>query len=119
MSDQEYYDIASQRITRRNRRWTLWAFDLAGLIICVAALVFMSETPYVNISVGVMLAWTAVFIVHTFIVAMAHNHDEDIEKEVAKLRGASYEKPKRLRLADDGELLIDTDHEHEEAGFSQ
>ena len=119
MSDQELYEIAHQRIDRRNRRWTLWGFDLAGLILSVAAMILLIDTPYFMISVAVMIAWAGVFVLHTLVAAMAHSRDEDIQKEVAKLREASldaaYEKPKRLRLTEDGELMDDADWEHEEA----
>jgi hypothetical protein len=115
MSDQELYDIASQRISRRNRRWTLWAVDLAGLIMSVAGVVLLSDSEARRIAVSVMLAWAAIFVLHTFIVTMAHSRDEDIEKEVAKLRDATNEKPKRLRLTDDGEIMEYTGREYDEA----
>ncbi len=105
MSDQELYQIAQQRIRRRNRRWTIWAFDLAGLIMTVAGLIFFSDTPYVNYAVGIMIAWAGVFTLHTIVAAMNQSQDEDIEKEIAKLReAAGYEKPKRLQLTEDGEV---------------
>ena len=107
MSDQELYEIARQRIDRRNRRWTLWAFDLAGLVLSVAALILLVGTPFRLIGVAVMLAWGGVFTLHTIIAAMGHSRDEDIEKEVAKLREATYEKPKRL--TDDGEIEDEND----------
>lgn len=111
MSDQELYEIAQQRIDRRNRRWTLWAFNLAGLILSVAAVVFLSDTPLETASIAFMLTWAALFVPHTILAAMAQSRDEDIDKEVFRLRQASsqwdYEKPKRLRLTEDGEI---TDH---------
>ncbi|MBZ0282868.1 MAG: hypothetical protein K8L97_19165 [Anaerolineae bacterium] len=116
MSEQELYGIARQRIDRRNRRWTLWGVDLAGLILSVAALILLSETPYVIVSVAVMIGWAGVFVLHTIMAAMAQSRDEDIEKEVAKLREAAemdYEKPKRLTLTEDGEITDYAD-EYEE-----
>ncbi len=111
MSNQDLYEIAQQRITRRNRRWTLWAIDLAGLIMTVAALIFVSNTPYETIAAAVMMGWGGVFVLHTIVTTMAHSKENDIEKEVAKLREAMpegfYEKPKRLHLTDDGEITDD------------
>ncbi len=47
-----------------------------------------------------------VFAVHSIVTWMAENREGDIEKEVAKLRAAfDDEKPKRLELGDDGELV--------------
>ncbi len=119
MSDQELYEIASQRVDRRNRRWTLWGFNLAILILSVAAVVLFVDTPYQMTSVAVMLAWAGIFVLHTLIAAIAHSRDEDIEKEVDRLREAgatrAYEKPKRLHLTEDGEITEYVDWEHEEA----
>jgi len=105
MSEQEIYEIARQRIDRRNRRWTLWAFDLAGLIITVGALILLGDTAYATTAAAIMMAWAGVFTLHTIIASMAHSRDGDIESEIVKLRGAVYEKPKRLELNDDGELV--------------
>jgi hypothetical protein len=111
MSNQELYEIARRRIDRRNRRWTLWAVDLAGLIISVAALIFLSNTAYVTLAAAFMMAWAGIFVLHTIVASTAHSRDEDIEKEIAKLREAdlAYEKPKRLHLTEDGELAEDED----------
>ena len=117
MADQELYEIAQQRIDRRNRRWTLWAFDLAVLIAAVAVMIFLVDTPYQMISLAVMIAWAGVFTLHTIVAAMAQSRSDDIEKEVSKLREAmpaAYEKPKRLHLTDDGEITDDADWAYEE-----
>jgi hypothetical protein len=119
MSDRELYEIARQRIDNRNRRWTLWSFDLAGLILSVAAVILLIDTPYQLLSVAVMIGWAGIFTLHTIVAAMGHSRAEDIEKEVAKLREAAsevdFEKPKRMRLTEDGEIMDDADWEHEEA----
>ena len=48
------------------------------------------------------MCWCCTF----FITNMAQNRDEAVESEVAKLREAVYgEKPKRLELSDDGEII--------------
>jgi len=115
VSDQELYQIAQQRIRHRNRRWTIWAFDLAGLIISVAGLIFLGDTPYATYAASVMIAWAGVFTLHTIVAAMNQSQDEDIEKEVAKLReAAGYEKPKRLQLTEDGEVAPYEDWADEE-----
>lgn len=119
MANQELYKIAQRRIDRRNFRWALWGIDLAILIFFVAAIVVFSDTAYVTLVSAGMLAWGGIFVLHTIITVMAHSRDEDIEKEVAKLREAAmlYEKPKRMRLTEDGEITDDTDADwyHEEA----
>lgn len=105
MSEQEIYEMARQRIDRRNRRWTLWAFNLAGLILVLSALILLGDTAYADIAAAVFMAWGGVFTLHTILAALGHSRESDIESEVAKLRGAVYEKPKRLELTDDGELV--------------
>lgn len=122
MLDQELYQIANQRINRRNRRWTLWSINLAILIISVAAMIFLSDTFYDTISLAFMLGWAGIFVMHTIILGMASSRDDDVEKEVAKLRELAemgYEKPKRLHLTDDGEISDDADWAYEEAESSR
>ena len=117
MSNQELYEIARQRIDHRNRRWTLWAVDLAVLIATVGVMILLVDTPYQMISLAVMIAWAGVFTLHTIVAAMAHSRSDDIEKEVSKLREAmpeAYEKPKRLHLTDDGEITDEDDWAYEE-----
>ena len=107
MSEQELYQIARRRIDRRNRRWILWAVDLMVLIMLVAALIFLGDTAYVTIGVAGALGWAGIFVLHTIVATMAESRDADIEGEVAKLRDAVgvYEKPKRLEVGEDGELV--------------
>ena len=122
MSEQELYEIAQRRIDKRNRRWTFWAVDLLGLILSLAALVFFGKTGYATIGAGVFLAWAGIFTFHTIVTAMAQSRDGDIEGEVAKLRdaaGALYEKPKRMELTEDGEIVERDDWEVEEATKSR
>lgn len=105
MANQELYEMARERIDRRYRRWRLWAFNLAGLIFTVALLVLLSDTGYEPIAAALMMTWAGQFVAHTILVGMAHSRDEDIEKEVAKLRDAAFEKPKRLGLSEEGEIV--------------
>lgn len=115
MSEQEIYEMARRRIDKRNRRWTIWAFDLAGLILAVAALILLGDTVYVQLAAAIFMAWAGVFVLHTIVAALGHSRDNDIESEVAKLRAASYEKPKRLELTEDGELVDLEDWDEGEA----
>jgi hypothetical protein len=90
----------------------LWSVNLAGLILSLAALILLGKSEYVDIAAAIFMAWAGVFTFHTIMAFMAASRDEDIEGEVAKLREAVYEKPKRLELGEDGEL-IDADDEWE------
>lgn len=121
MSEQEFYEIARRRIDQRNRRWTIWGIDLAGLIIMVAALILLGDTAYATIAAAVFMAWAGAFTFHTIVAAMAQSRESDIEGEVAKLRAAVlvYEKPKRLALDEDGELVEHDDWEVEEGQGSK
>jgi hypothetical protein len=115
MSEHELYQIARERINQRNRRWTFWAVDLAGLVLSLAALVFLSDGVSATLATAIFLAWGGIFTLHTIVAAMAQSRDGDIEGEVAKLRDAFYEKPKRLEVGEDGELVERDDFEYEEA----
>lgn len=106
MSEDQLYTLARQRIDRRNRRWTLWAFDLGGLVLSLALLILIGNT----LTAAIFMAWGGVFTLHTILAAMAHSREKDIEQEVARLRraadaGYADEKPKRLELSEDGELV--------------
>lgn len=117
MSDQEFYDIATKRIDKRNRRWRLWALDLVGLIFSVGAVILLNSTRFLMLSVAVMVVWMGVFTLHTILASMAQSREGDIEKEVAKLREAAerdYEKPKRLSLTEDGEIAEVIDWQDDE-----
>lgn len=108
MSDQELYDIASERIDQRNRRWTRWAIHLATVAGTLALLIWSNNTQYTNLAAGLFLGWGGVFAMHTIWLGLIDSRDEEIEKEVVKLRAAMnsvYEKPKRLEISDDGELI--------------
>jgi hypothetical protein len=106
MSEQELYELATKRVNQRTRRWRLWALDLLGLIFVLMALIAFGERNYANLIAAVFIGWMGMFAVHSIFAWMAENRDGDIEKEVAKLRAAlEYEKPKRLELSDDGELV--------------
>ena len=67
----------------------------------------LADTAYVEIAVGILLGWIGLFVLHTIVLAMAASREDDIVGEIDKLRAAAddYEKPKRLALGDDGELV--------------
>jgi len=110
MSETELYEIARARIDRRNRRWTLWAIDLVGLMGSLAALILLNT----DLTAAVFMGWIGVFAFHTIVAWLATSRENDIESEVAKLREAVYEKPKRLEVSDDGELVEQEGWEYEE-----
>lgn len=108
MSEDDLYDIAQRRINRRNRRWMLWVVNLAIMILSVAVVILLSDTMYATLGIAFMLAWAAIFAPHTIINIMLDSRDADIQKEVVKLREAIvYEKPKRLVLNEEGEIIDD------------
>lgn len=113
MSDQELYEIARRRIDSRNRRWTLWAVDLLGLIFSLVLLIALSETTAVTLAAAFFMAWGGVFTIHTILVVLANTRARDIAREIARLREEVYEKPKRLEMADDGELIETADDQED------
>lgn len=114
MSDQELYDIARQKIDRRNRRWIIWFIHLALFVGYVGLFILLTDTELVLFAVAALIAWGGLFALHTFVTATADSRDKDIEAEVAKLRQVVYEKPKRVELAEDGEL-VDFDEDEQPA----
>ncbi len=105
MAEQDLYQIAERRIDERNRRWKLWAVNLAALVLTLSLLIMMEDTVYEGPAAALFMAWAGFFTFHTVTLLMAQSREGDIEKEVAKLRTAYYEKPKRLEVGDDGELV--------------
>ncbi len=115
MSESELYQIARQRIDQRNRRWTFWAVDLAVLIMTLAAVALTDGSP---IFAAIFLGWGGIFTLHTILLSMAQSRTSSIEREVARLRAAAtdegfYEKPKRVGLSEDGELIPSDEWEDE------
>ncbi len=114
MSEEQLYELARNRIDRKNRRWILWGVNFLTFLIYVGAFVAFSGIPR-NQGVFVALAWFGVLVLHAVIISMTQNRDEAIEGEVAKLRALVYEKPKRLELGEDGELVDMNDAADEQA----
>jgi hypothetical protein len=113
MSEDQLYAVARQRIDRRNRRLTLWALNLGVLILSLAALILLGST----LAAAIFMAIAGIFALHSILLGLAESREKDIEKEVARLRAVAdeaYEKPKRLELTEDGELvdLPDSTAEH-------
>ena len=110
MSEGPLYEIARERVDARSRRTKLWALDFGGMMLWLAVVAALSETAFVTIAGAVFLAWLAVLSVHTIMLVASRRRDDDIEREVARLREAVYEeKPKRLEISDDGELVDSPD----------
>jgi hypothetical protein len=107
MSEQELYEIAQQRIDHRNRRLLFFGIDLAGFLAYIGIFILLAQTAFSGIGVAILLVWCGVFVLHCIMFSMSESRDKDIEGEVANLRQVDYssEKPKRLALGDDGELV--------------
>ena len=103
MSEDQLYEIARKRIDRRNRRWLLLGVNFFFFLMYVGAFTAYQGIPR-NVGAFFALAWMGVLVLHVFYLNVTQNRDEAIDGEVAKLREAIYEKPKRLGLTDDGEL---------------
>ncbi|MBI1256324.1 MAG: hypothetical protein GC204_02530 [Chloroflexi bacterium] len=103
MSEDQLYEIARKRIDRRNRRWLLLGVNFFFFLMYLGVFTAYSGIPR-NVGAFFALAWMGVLVLHVFYLNITQNRDEAIDGEVAKLREAIYEKPKRLGLTDDGEL---------------
>lgn len=105
MSQGELYEIARERVDARSRRTKLWALDFGGMMLWLAVVAALSETAFATFAAALFLAWLAVLSVHTIMLVATRRRADDIEREVARLRDAIYEKPKHLEISDDGELV--------------
>lgn len=107
MSEDQLYELARKRIDKRNRRWLLLGVNFFFFLMYVGAFTAYQGIPR-NVGSFVALAWMGLLVLHVFYLNITQNRDEAIDSEVAKLRDAVYEKPKRdkprLGLSDDGEL---------------
>lgn len=101
----DLYEIVEKRIDQRNRRRLFWAFDLMILIASLALMIAGGDTGYENLLVSGFLFWGGVFTLHSIWLYMREMRSSDIETEVAKLQQIVYEKPKRLALSDEGEMI--------------
>jgi hypothetical protein len=115
MSEQEFYEIARKRIDRRNRGVTFLIIHGALLTAYVGAFIMLAQTAAASLALALLIAWGGVFILHAALFGIAESREGDIEGEVRKLRKAAaagdYEKPKRLALGEDGELVDEGEKE--------
>jgi hypothetical protein len=102
MSEDQLYELARKRIDKRNRRWLLLGVNFFFFLMYLGAFTAYQGIPR-NVGSFFALAWMGFLVLHIFVTNLAINRDDAIDGEVAKLRDAIYEKPKRFRLTD-GEL---------------
>jgi hypothetical protein len=119
MSEEQLYDLARRRITRRNRRMLLLGADIFGFMVYVGVFVAYSDIIPHKLGELIAMIWLGVLVLHTIALSMIQNRDEAVENEVARLRDALHEKSKRLEISDDGELVDDADWEDEDAQRSR
>lgn len=105
MNEDELYKLAQNRIDRRNRRWILWGVNIAAFLIYFGAFVALGGVIPLGIGLFIAIVWGGLLVLHGVILGVSQTRDEDIEKETIRLREATYEKPKRLELNEDGELV--------------
>ncbi|MFN8371937.1 MAG: hypothetical protein U0694_03555 [Anaerolineae bacterium] len=106
MSNDELYEVARERIDRRNRR-KLRGLDLVELIIYLGFFMLMTSTGgFSPLILFGFLAWIGVFTLHCILLGAANSRDSDIEVDAAKLRAVGgSEKPKRLEPDADDEMV--------------
>jgi hypothetical protein len=109
MSEPELYEIARKRIERRNRSIAILSIHGAALTAYVGVFIVLTQTEYGGLALAALIAWGGLFVLHCIFFGLDWSRDDDIEGEVKKLRKAvaaeNYEKPKRLALGEDGELV--------------
>jgi hypothetical protein len=104
MNDRDLYAVAEARMNARMQRWRRWSYTLVATAASVGLYVVASDGPYQSLALGLMIVMGGILTGHTVLTGMAESNADSLDKEVAKLRAAAYEKPKRLELTDDGEL---------------
>jgi len=113
MSDDQLYELARKRIDRRNRRWLLWGANLVAWLIFIALISITNSPIPEDLGKFIAIAWGGLFMLHGITLGVTQNRDQQVEKEVERLRLAVYdEKPKRLELGEDGELIDDDAYEY-------
>src|SRR5215213_8843261 len=115
MSEDELYRLAQKRIDRSTRRFLLLGVNFFAFLLFVAAFAGLGIVPS-NVGKFVSIAWMGVIMLHVILMGVMQYRKEAIESEVENLRREIYgEKPKRLDLTEDGELVEDFDAEDERA----
>ena len=106
MSEQELYEIARKRINKRNRLWMIWGADLMLWLAYIGVFAGFKDVIPRGIGTTIVVIWMGALVLHGIYTSMAQDRDQAIEGEVERLRQAIYEeKPKRLELSEDGELV--------------
>ena len=115
MSEDPLYELARQRVNRRSRRFLLLGVNFFAFLLFVAAFAGLGIVPS-GIGKFITIAWMGVFILHVILMGVTEYRKEAIESEVENLRREIYgEKPKRLELGEDGELVDANDPVDEQA----
>ncbi len=104
--DDQLYELARQRVNRSTRRYLLLGVNFFSFLLFVAAFAGFGIVPS-NVGKFLSIAWMGALALHVILMGAMAYRKEAIESEVAKLRDLMYEKPKRLELGEDGELLDD------------
>ena len=105
MRDEQLYELAQKRVDRGIRRFLLLGVNFFAFLLFVAAFAGLGIVSG-NAGKFIVVAWMALLILHVVLLFAIQYRKEAIEGEVENLRREIYgEKPKRLELSEDGELL--------------
>jgi hypothetical protein len=102
MSEEQLYQLARQSIDRKNRRWLLWGIHLIAFLLYVGAFTAFGGIPR-NLGEFMLQAWFALLVLHSTALVLMQDQEAGIDGEVAKLRQALHEKPKRHEFSDYGD----------------
>ncbi len=105
MSDDQLYELARKSVTQRNRRLFLLGADVLAFFIYIAAFVSLYGVIPHDLGIFIAIVWIGILAFHGMVVTTTQSRSGQIEQEVERLRAAIYEKPKRLELDEDGELV--------------
>jgi hypothetical protein len=107
MSEDQLYQLARQRVNRRSRRFLLLGVNFFAFLLFVAAYAGLGIVPS-NVGRFITITWMGVFVLHVILLGVMQYRKEAIEGEVENLRREIYgDKPKRVDLTEDGELVED------------
>jgi len=112
MSEEQLYQLARQRIDRKNRRWLLWSVNFFAFLLYVGAFTAFSGIPH-NVGEFMEHAWFAGLVLHTVLIVLTQDQEDNVGSEVAKLRKATGEKPKRREFSDYGDLSAPIEPAHQ------
>lgn len=92
MSESRLYEVARQRIQRRNRRLTVWFVHLAAYLAYIGYFATLAPDHLGDPLTFVLLAWTGLFVLDTVVMGLSIARADDIENTVARLRTAAGER---------------------------